>query len=445
MKTRLVARSFHMNRLFIADPSLKDIRGHHYMMTREATRSAHQMGFETIWLCSAAFSSALDVEQARIAPVFSASMYDAYIKQKQEAEKPGLLARLAHKLTGRPITVALPPSNFYEDLKSALAQWETGPQDRVLLHSADGESLSGVARLIQETPADALPVFHVATPYDPVGIMPKRQSAEGFAATVQELKKSGKLDRRLFLYAENAYLAEHLSALWDAQVRPLPIAASPPPPDAEAVARAALTEKLDIPKDSLIIISLGSARLEKGFHKIPDIAEELFSRAPQFPGAEEKIKFVLHASPQIVGRDPKITEAIEALAARPEEVILLLDPLSDEDYQRLLHASDIVLLPYGEHEYRVRGSAVVTEALAAGKTLVAAANTYPGKAAEAHGGLTATTAAGYADAILSVYKDHERYREQAQRESERFIAENRMENYWRRCLDAEREAGVSNG
>ena len=27
-----------MNRLFIADPSLKDIRGHHYMMTREATR-----------------------------------------------------------------------------------------------------------------------------------------------------------------------------------------------------------------------------------------------------------------------------------------------------------------------------------------------------------------------------------------------------------------------
>ena len=432
-----------MNRLFIADPSLKDIRGHHYMMTREATRSAHQMGFETIWLCSAAFSSTLDFENARIAPVFSASMYDAYIKQKQVAEKPSLLARLAHKLTGRPVPVALPPSNFYEDLKSALAQWEIGPQDRVLLHSADGESLSGVARLIHETPADALPVFHVATPYDPVGIMPKRQSAEGFAASLGELKASGKLYRKLFLYAENAYLADHLSTLWDAQVRPLPIAASPPPPGAADAARSTLTDKLGIPKDSLIIISLGSARLEKGFHKIPDIVEELFPRASQFPGAKEKIKFVLHASPQIVGRDPKITEAIDALAARAEEVILLLDPLSDEDYQMLLHASDIVLLPYGEHEYRVRGSAVVTEALAAGKTLLAAANTYPGKAADAHGGLTASSPTDYADAILDIYQNRERYREQALRESERFIAENRMETYWRRCLDAEREAGLS--
>ena len=119
------------------------------------------------------------------------------------------------------------------------------------------------------------------------------------------------------------------------------------------------------------------------------------------------------------------------------------DPLSDEDYQMLLHASDIVLLPYGEHEYRVRGSAVVTEALAAGKTLVAAANTYPGKAADAHGGLTASAPTDYADAILDIYKNRERYREQALRESESFIAENRMETYWRRCLDAEREAELS--
>jgi glycosyltransferase involved in cell wall biosynthesis len=264
---------------------------------------------------------------------------------------------------------------------------------------------------------------------------------EAFAKTLEELKSTGKLDRKLFLYAENAYLAGHLSQLWNTRVRPLPIPASPPPPNAGAAARAALTEKLDLSDDSFIIISLGSARLEKGFHRIPEIAEEVFARVSSLDGAEGNIRFVLHASTQIIGRDPQIAKALDALAARHEtEVTLMLEPLSDDDYQALLHASDVVLLPYGEQEYRVRGSAVVTEALAAGKTILAAANTYPGKAAEEHGGLTANTAADFAEAILTAYRERSQFREKAARESETFIAANSMETYWPRCLAAEQEA-----
>ncbi|MFC2950926.1 glycosyltransferase [Marinicaulis aureus] len=430
-----------MKRLFIVDPSLKDIRGHHYMMTREATRSAQQLGFDVVWLCSEGFSGALDAEKATVAPVFRSSMYDAYISQQQQAKKPDLLTRLKRKLTGR--RDAPPPApmgGFFEDLQSAMAQWEIGPEDRILLHTADGESLPAVARIIRETPLEALPVFHVATPYDPVGVMPKRQVMEGFEQTLEQLKEAGALGRKLFLYAENAYLAEHLSQLWPATVRPLPIPASAPEANACDAARTRLCEKLRLQPDSFLIVSLGSARLEKGFQHIPDIVAHVFERATG------DIRFILHASPQIVGRDPKITEAINRLQARPEgQAHLLLEPLSDDDYQDLLLASDVVLLPYGEHEYRVRGSAVVTEALAAGKTIVATANTYPGKAAHTHGGLTADTPASFADAILEVYGARAAFSARAKNERENFVAANSMESYWRRCLDAEREENSSSG
>lgn len=435
-----------MKRLFIVDPSLKDLRGHHYMMTREATRSAQALGFEVTWLCSADFSGTLDRENAEIAPVFQATTYDAYIKQKERAAaKPSLFRRFMNRLTSTPRAVApaAPQPSFYDDLKAAIADKNIGPQDRLLLHTGDGDSLPAVARLVREGSLETLPVIHMATPYDPVGVMPHRQNIEGFAGLLDILKTENKLDQKLFLYAENAYLAEHLSDVWNARVRPLPIPASPPPANAEKEARAALAEKMNLAEGSFIVTSLGSARLEKGFHKIPAIAGEVFARAASGePGAP--VRFILHASPQIVGRDPKITEAIEALSVRPpHEVTLLLAPLSDEDYRMLLEASDVALLPYGEREYRVRGSAVVTEALAAGKTIVASANTYPGKMAEAHGGLTAESPAGFADAILNVYKNRADYRARAKSESETFIVSNSVESYWRRCLDAEREAGLS--
>ncbi len=435
-----------MKRLFIADPSLKDIRGHHYMMTREATRSAQRLGFDVVWLCSAGFSGALDNENATVAPVFQASMYDAYMGQQQQINRPGLLDRLIRKLSGRPVTPppAAPSGGFFEDLRTAMTQWRIGPQDRILLHTADGESLPAVARIVKETPLNALPIFHMATPYDPLGVMPKRHGMEGFEETLEHLKDTGALGRNLFLYAENAYLAEHLSQIWPAIVRPLPIPASAPLANAVGDARTRLCEKLDLQPDSFLVVSLGSARLEKGFQHIPDIVEQTFQRAPVATPAKGEISFILHASPQIVGRDPKITEAINRLQARPEgQAHLLLEPLSDDDYQDLLLASDVVLLPYGEHEYRVRGSAVVTEALAAGKTIVATANTYPGKAAQAHGGLTANDPSGFADAILEVYGARMAFSARAKSEHEKFVAANSMESYWRRCLDAERETTIS--
>lgn len=431
-----------MPRLFIVDPSLKDLRGHHYMLTRAATKSAQAAGFDVTWLCSTAFSPELDQSGAAIAPVFGASMYDAYL------QKPGATAgRLAGwrrrfaKALGVGVAQQKAPSaaaasRFATDLLGAIKDFAIGAGDRILLHTADGESLLAVAQYAKVTALDAMPIIHVATPYDPVGVMPNKQNIEQLTPDIAILRDQNKLDRKLFLYAENALLAAHLTEIWSAPVRPLPLPVTAGDPSAAQAARTQMCEKLGINEDAFLVVSLGSARLEKGFHLMPDIVRRVFEFAGE--DARAKIKFVLHASPQIIGRDPVIAKAIDALQARPDgDVFLLLDGLSDDDYQALLHASDVVLMPYGEREYRVRGSAVVTEAISAGKSIVAKPGTYPGAAAEQHGGRTGAAPIDMAKAIIEIFDQREAFAARAASERNAYIADNAIEKYWRRCLDAE--------
>lgn len=412
------------------------------MLTRAATLSAQQAGFEVAWLCSSAFSSELDQSGATIAPVFGASMYDAYLPNAASPEiKMARLGQRLKKLLGAsspPPPEAPAHGKFYADLCSAIAQHSISADDRILLHTGDGESLQAVVQFVQETPSEGLPIIHMATPYDPAGVMPNKAGMENFPARLAELKAIGKLGSKLFLYAENALLAEHLSGLWDVTVRPLPLPVSDTT-DRTAAAKAQLCDRLNLPADAFVIVSLGAARIEKGFHLMPDIARRVFELADD--KTAQRIKFVLHASPQIIGRDPVIAKAISALEDRPDgQIFLQLDALSDADYQTLLHASDVVLMPYGEREYRVRGSAVVTEAISAGKTIVARPNTYPGAAAEQHGGRTGDAPIDMAKAIIDIAQNREAFVARAASERVMYNEENAVENYWRRCLKAENSA-----
>ena len=122
------------------------------------------------------------------------------------------------------------------------------------------------------------------------------------------------------------------------------------------------------------------------------------------------------------------------------QVSLLLEPLSEADYQSLLYASDIVLMPYNEKEYRVRGSTVVSEAIAAAKTIIARTGAYPAKAAERHGGISGLHPIDMAKGILTIASNRTSYATQAKRISADYIEKNGIETYWPKCLAKEKEA-----
>ncbi|MEM9496068.1 MAG: hypothetical protein AAGA09_08695 [Pseudomonadota bacterium] len=437
-----------MNRLFIIDPSLKDIRGHHYMMTRAATLSAQKQNFDVHWLCSKDFGGELMSDGATVAPTFSASMYQNYMAKKEEAA-PSFLQRVVRRLTGGGAAAAPQKVDqtaaFHADLLTAMKRFEIGANDRLFLHTADGASFLGIARIVAELPAEDLPVFHVATPYDPVGVMPNRDNADDIAAALSSLNEKGLIDKKLFLYAENPYLAAHLAELWSIEVRPLDVPVYPNDPEKIERAKRFRRDTLGLDDDMFVIVSLGSARMEKGFFLIPDVVRRTFEFAggEDFPNADpQKIKYVLHASPQIVGRDPVIVKAIEKLEEMPSsQVSLMLEPLSEEDYQSLLLASDVVLMPYNEKDYRVRGSTIVSEAVAAEKIIVAKDGSYPGKAAKDFGGETGALPIEMAKGVLKIASAQEDYKARAAAYARDYIDANGIDTYWRKCLETERAQG----
>lgn len=416
-------------RLFIFDQSLRDVQGHHFTLTRNVTLSAQKEGYSVYWICSTGFKLTQDmnVSGIEVRPTLKNSMYDSYKSGAPEVKNP-------EKLMVEALLTACESDNITEN-------------DRLLFHTADGLTYLAVAELMKVLKPSKCPVIHICTPYDPVGVMPNRRDAGEIADAISELNKLGWVDKKIFFYGENDLLSAHLSKLWNVKVRPLNLPAA----NFSHVSSKTSTiqfrrEKLGIGPEVFLCTYLGSARLEKGYHQLPYVVSRTF----EFAGKGEfqdvnpsKIHFAFQSSPQIIGYHQTIKNAMAKMLQRPKsQVTLLTDVMSNEDYSKLLFASDMVILPYEVDKYRVRGSGVVTEVLSAGKILAATSGTYPGHIAENSGGVTADTPLNFAKSILKVIQNKTRYREMARKSAVAYSSENHYEYYWTRCLAVE-TLGVS--
>lgn len=442
-------------RLFVVDPSLKDIRGHHFSLTKAITLSAQKQNLKTFWLASNSASSDLQ-NHPELIPTFGLSMYSAYMAELRK--QPRLLSRsyaaLKRLLIGSTNTHSdsIDPPRRSEDvafqtsqdLSAAIEALEIGASDRLLFHTADGATYRAVANLCGTVPEQDFPIIHICTPYDPVGVMPNRNDPSEVETAIEKFKKVGFLSKRIFLYAENAALAKHLSILWDCNVQTLNLPAMETDEVSIQSAKQYRQKKLCVDASAFVIVSLGAARIEKGFHLIPDIVRRVFEliKTEEFSDIRaSNVKFALHASPQIIGRHPVIESAINRLKVyEKDDVELFLDTLSDQDYGSLLLASDSVLLPYDEDAYRVRGSGVVAEALVAGKPIIAKSGTYPAAVASSQGGGHGKTPLEMAIALLELIRDKTNRYERAKDASERYQQENCVSSYLEEILEAERVA-----
>lgn len=425
--------------LLIADPSLTDRRGHHYNLTRLAAQSAEEAGFEARWLVSRELNADLAAAHPEAIPAFASSMYDAYKPGAAPLPRRGLLQRLLRPRPAAPETAAPAPDlalSMLEGLLEGIEESGAGPADHLLFHTADGATYRAVGQLLEMRDPASLPIIHLCTPYDPVGVMPNRKTPEEVAAPIHKMEERGLLGSRVHLYAENDGLASHLSTLWEVVVSPLPLPVEEAGDDIGAEISRFRQEALGVAPDSFVVASLGAARLEKGFNMFPDIIRRTYELAgtPEFPGTSaEKIHFALHASPQIIGRHPVIAAALEKLEALgSDRVTLLIEPLSDLGYRTLLEAADAVCLPYNTKDYRVRSSGIVTEALAAGKYLIASSGSYPGHVAENCFGGTGETPMEMARSLLTLIASKEERDARFRDAVDAFRTENAVPNYIRR-------------
>lgn len=430
-----------MSRFCILDPSLKDFRGHHFMLTDIASRSAEAAGMTVVWLAASSATGSISRPGVTVVPWFSMSMYDAY----KSAKNPGLLTRLRRKADamlghGKKPAIPDPAPGLARELKRAIAKY-AGEEARFFVHTADGaiyRAVAAVKKDIAKTPALKV---HLCTPYDPAGIMPNKGPDGAVDDAIAQLKSAGLIGTQVFLHAENPFLAEHLSSLWGASVTPLEIPAAVDLTDDVAKNRDALVARISAVEGAFIVSSLGPARLEKGFDLFPAIIHETKARLSRgdVPGLSERsVHFALHAAPQIVGRDPKIQAALDVIEAESADMATLLkEPLSQEEYAALLHLCDAVLLPYDAQKYRVRGSGAVIEAIAAGKIIIAMKDSYPARAIGPGAGESVKTPEEFAVAICNIAAASAPYRTAASAAALEYASRNTVAGYVEKILAVE--------
>lgn len=154
---------------------------------------------------------------------------------------------------------------------------------------------------------------------------------------------------------DSARLAGAYRGLWPDPLIVLPIPA-----------RGTMSSRTTVGAECLKCVSLGNARAEKGLAEILGAVKLL--RESGFNTA-----FAL----QVNNPDSRCSgELMEFAKEVPDGVELFHEPLVPEDYERLLGSADIVLLPYWPEVYAARTSGIMTEALTAGKIIVATEGTW---------------------------------------------------------------------
>lgn len=406
--------SVSSQRLIILDPSLKDLRGHHYSLTKAITLGAENNNIDVIWYVNKEFQNSIDSDDVKVRRIFKSSMYDLFIKQSSIGNKPlsvdrttiDRIPKYARKILKKIFTKfkAFIPnkyrdvlgvgesekegvSGFVGELVQAFEQDDISDRDVVLVHTADGMIYrSMLDMVVNYSNFSKFPSFHLCTPYDSQ-IMPHNNRGMRVKDVVRYVDLLGVLNNKIFLYAENELLSEHLSEEWGVEVETLEI----PPPLLEST--------VAVNDSTLDVVYLGAAREEKGFHLLPGVIDHILSKDE---GDELKIRMRLQCTPQVIGYVPAIKNIVERLNQYKNDRVSLIDQQqSMNQYYRALQEADVVLLCYDSEKYRVRGSGIAAEAVTYGKIVVATPNTFPsflaGKA-----GVLASTEVEIAEAILKV-------------------------------------------
>lgn len=426
-------------RLVLVDPSLRDIRGHHYELTRNVTRGALASGLVVVWLVHKEFPATEIPDNVLVHRVFSETMYDKFVVRKERSKgaasgtsrivrKIGWWVSLfREKMRLYGISLFGPSSatgdkhrckdneSFSDALGRVLCQEEISCNDHLLIHTADATTYWGILDLVLKRGAMCLPYIHLCTPYD-ASTMPHQQKIRPVRKIVGYLADLGLLDTRIFLYAENDLLARVLEKWFECNVETLNL--PPPEPDPTAVTPRRSDK-------SLTVAYLGAAREEKGFLLLPGLVSAIGKRY----GTDGRVRFVIQCSPQIVGYRPTIIAAIDRLKKFPDSFVELRENVQEtQEYYRMLQESDVVLMCYDISKYRHRGSGIAVEAVAMSKILLATTGTFPAYLA-GDAAATGTTLDEYIEALGAIIRQPDVYRRAAARKGAAYRESNSASKY----------------
>ena len=169
----------------------------------------------------------------------------------------------------------------------------------------------------------------------------------------------------------------------------------------------------------LRVAILGAYREEKGPLRLPSIGLKYnqLARAEGLPA----IEYVIH-TPDVAGSGERYKKLIKSLQRDQIDHHYSEGSGLDNGYLEHLRASHVVLFPYDPEVYKARGPGAGCDAVANGRIVVSQGDCAVREYVRGGNGLTAMSDEDFANALLGVASDYERFAQKAFREAQAFRA-----------------------
>lgn len=318
-------------RVFLFDPGFETVAGHH-----AATNAILASALEAVEIIA---PRALDpaVSVNGIAPTrhFEKSLYQIGMRSYSRPDR--LLKRLIYTMKREgPWHLA---HSFERDIKDFFVRRDVGSDDIIVVHSESPPFTRALAAALRDLPQSRRPQIRVRFIN---AEWVQRDALQAYSSLAHSVPPSG-----LKLYVEFDGLIPYISGRFPGV--PVGLLRVPIAPVTQLPARA---ERVAA-NGRLKVLFYGQPRRERGWFELPDLVSRL--------RGQPQITFTIHAGemPARIGRSASaVIERLKALGAP-----VMIGRLGDDEVSGLLADHDLVVLPYDEEAYKLRGSSVALEAL----------------------------------------------------------------------------------
>ena len=374
-------------RVIVLEPSAVEYdRTHNFNSILGYTRLFLKRNIATVWATN--HKCRILPNDIENYPLFAYTIYDDAKKEKRDE-----LLRIKSS----------PATNLFEYAKEKiLLTWSALNQvarnanvtaeDHIFAATADWILFNALMRMITD-PTASMPYLHLRFLYETADWM---TGGYPYEEMLSQLKEIGLLNKKLFVYTETKAHARKMSR---ALGIPVERCMSPVSNGHSGQPEPKLRNKFSV-------LLLGGGRRDKGFHLLPDIIHE-FDRINR---NGVNVEFVVQ-KPRTMDN---LENHLRQLQGIPK-VKVKANTLGKSEYENCLQACDCMLFPYDKGTYEIRGSGIVSEAVAAGKPFICTRGTALEESITHGNGLVASSAAEFAHGILRVAENTDLFIENAVR------------------------------
>lgn len=391
------------SRYFLCDQSLRSFSGHCYAYLQPLRRVLQERGKEVVMVGYHIVDP--PVAERDVIACFTYWCDERHVGQRTDldSEANADAIREAHERA------------ILGDLRQLHRRFNFRAGDRLILNSVRQWQIRGVIKWLEslpekECPETALLLHFTGQPepfcYDPA----LRLNREAF-----EWIEGSPRGHRLHLYADATTLIDEYR-----EMTALEVALAPFPHS--CLHDPTLADRR--PGRPLRVGYVGEARINKGFHLLPFVAESL-SRSD----LADTVEFHIHSF-IFYPQQPFYHQAMAHL--RPlSNVTLYPDILDPAEYEAFVNRCDVILVPYLLSYYHRQTSGIYADAVGTGVPVVVSRGTWNATELKRLGGGLAAIPDDYmslAEATYRVCADIDRYRKEADCARERWQAFNTPEN-----------------